>query len=126
MQTIKSSNVTCFDCDDTLVIWPKDYRVNKPGRIQFTYGDEAVFLEEHSYHTIFLKNCAKRGDFVIIWSANGHEWASQVVERLGLEHYANVVMSKPTRHVDDKESASSIAGSRIFIPHETYDGINRD
>ena len=117
----KSNNVTCFDCDDTLVIWPKDFRVDREDRISFMYGNEQVFLEEHSYHTTFLKHCHNRGDMVIVWSANGYAWAQNVVETLGLGPYVSVVMSKPTRHVDDKESATSIAGSRVFIPHEIYE-----
>lgn len=118
---IASNNVTCFDVDDTLVIWPEDFRINKPGRIKFNYGDEDVFLIEHSYHTAFFKHCANRKDCVIIWSANGYDWALQVAIKLGLEKYASFIMSKPIRHVDDKESISSVAGSRVFIPHETYE-----
>jgi hypothetical protein len=121
-QIIKSSSVTCFDCDDTLVLWPKDYKVPKEGRIEFEYGNEPVYLIPHSYHVIFLKHCFNRGDHVVIWSANGYQWATQVARKLGLMEHASQIMSKPTRHVDDKESPSSIAGSRVFIPHETYDG----
>lgn len=117
----KSNNVTCFDVDDTLVIWPKDFRIHKEDRITFMYGGEMVHLEEHSYHTIFLKHCFNRGDMVIVWSANGYSWAQNVVETLGLQNYVTVVMSKPTRHIDDKEHPSSLAGSRVFIPHETYE-----
>ena len=124
MNVINSNNVTCFDCDDTLVIWPKDFRVDKPGRISFMYGGEQVYLEEHSYHTVFLKHCFNRGDHVIVWSANGVKWAQNVVETLGLDPYVCTIMSKPTRHVDDKESVSSVAGSRVFIPHETYEKKN--
>jgi len=123
---LESNNVTCFDCDDTLVLWPKDFRVNKPGRIEFDYGDEKVYLIEHNYHSIFLKHCASRGDCVIIWSANGYKWALEVAKKLKLEAHATIIMSKPTRHVDDKESLSSIVGSRVFIPHENYEIIRHD
>jgi hypothetical protein len=123
---VQNANVTCFDCDDTLVLWPKDYNVYKEGRIEFDYGSEKVYLIPHSYHVIFLKHCFNRGDFVVVWSANGHGWASQVVEKLGLTQHFSQIMTKPTRHVDDKESLSSIVGSRVFIPHETYEIIKHD
>jgi hypothetical protein len=119
---IKSNSPSGFDCDDSLVIWPKDFRVNKPGRIEFDYGSEKVYLIPHSYHVIFLKHCFNRGDFVIIWSANGFDWAKQVVDKLGLENHYNCIMQKVVRHVDDKTSISSIVGNHIFVPHETYDG----
>lgn len=126
MRVDKSNNVTTFDCDDTLVMWPKDFRIWKPGRITFMYGGEEVYLEAHSYHVTFLKHCANRGDHVVVWSANGYAWAENIVATLGLEPFVSVVMSKPTRHVDDRESASSIVGSRVYIPHETYEGKKRD
>lgn len=116
-----NNNITCFDVDDTLAIWPKDFRINKPGRVKFLYGGENVYLEEHSFHTLFLKQCYLRGDHVIVWSANGYEWARQVVAEFKLEQHVSLVMSKPIRHVDDKEEKTSIVGPRVFIPHETYD-----
>lgn len=118
---IKNNNPTCFDVDDTLVIWPKDYSKPGPGRIEFDYGSEKVYLIPHSYHVIFLKHCFNRGDHTVVWSANGWQWALQVVEKLGLSNHYSQIMTKPVRHVDDKESISSIAGSRVFIPHETYE-----
>ena len=121
---VEQDNVTCFDVDDTLAIWPKDFRNNQPGRTEFSYGDEKVYLEEHSYHTVFLKHCFNRGDLVVVWSANGFGWAEQVVSKFGLENHVSIVMTKPTRHVDDKDGISSIVGSRVFIPHNTYEKKN--
>ena len=123
---IQNANVTCFDCDDTLILWPKDYKTPSPGRIEFEYGSEKVYLIPHSYHVIFLKHCFNRGDYVIIWSANGSDWATQVAQKLDLTEHYSQIMCKPIRHVDDKESLSSIIGSRVFIPHETYEIIKHD
>lgn len=123
---VQNSSVTCFDCDDTLVLWPKDYNKPGEGRIEFEYGSEKVYLIPHSYHVIFLKHCFNRGDHVIIWSANGYKWALQVAMKLGIQNHFSQIMCKPTRHVDDKESLSSIVGSRVFIPHETYEIIRHD
>lgn len=117
----KNNNVTCFDCDDTLVMWPKDYSKPGPGRIEFVYGGEPVFLIPHSYHVVFLKRCFERGDHTIIWSANGWSWAMQVAEKLGIANHCSQIMTKPVRHVDDKQSLSSICGSPVYIPNETYE-----
>lgn len=116
----KNNNVTCFDCDDTLVIWPKDYSEPGPGRIEFDYGSEKVYLIPHSYHIIFAKHCFNRGDHVIIWSANGWAWAEQVAQKTGLNNHYRQILTKPVRHVDDKQSLSSICGNQVFIPNETY------
>jgi len=121
MRIEKNNNPTPFDVDDTLVVWPKDFRIYKPGRIAFMYGNEEVYLEEHSYHAMFLKHCYNRGDLVIVWSANGYAWAENVVQTLGLQSHVHIIMTKPVRHVDDKESISSVVGNRVFIPHETYE-----
>lgn len=121
MNIVKNNNTTMFDVDDTLLMWPKDYSKPGPGRIEFIYGGEKVYLIPHSYHIIFLKHCFNRGDHTVIWSANGWAWALQAAEKLGLSNHYSQIMTKPIRHVDDKTSISSIAGSHIYIPNETYE-----
>lgn len=122
MQVIIKNSVTVFDVDDTLALWPKDFRINKVGRVEFEYGEEKVYLEEHSYHTMFLKHCFNRGDYVIVWSANGSAWAEKVVKAFGLDKHVDIVIQKPSRHIDDKTNISSIIGNHIFVPHEIYKG----
>ncbi len=118
MQVIERKDISAFDCDNTLVMWPDDFKINKFGRIKFTYGDEDVFLVPHSFHPVFLKNCFKRGDYIVVWSQNGFAWAKQVVEKLGLENYVDIVMNKPSRHIDDKENLEEIVGNRVYLPHK--------
>lgn len=118
MIVLEEDNITSFDVDNTLVIWPKDPNTNKEGRIHFVYGHESIFLYPHEPHIRFLKNCAIRGDFIEIWSKNGWAWAENVIKELGLEVYVNIVRSKPTRCVDDKTDLSSIVGERIFMDYD--------
>lgn len=114
MKVIRSNNITCFDCDGTLVLY-KDYRTKTPDKIEFDYGDEKFYLTPHKFHIAFLKHCYKRGDTVILWSKNGWQWAEQIGLKLGITDYVHFCMSKPTRHVDDKHNMNEIVGDRIFI-----------
>jgi hypothetical protein len=93
----------------------KDYRVKTKEKIEFDYGDEKIYLTPHKFHIMFLKHCHNRGDFVILWSKNGVSWAEQVAKKLGLTKYIDLCMSKPSRHVDDKQTINEIVGDRIFI-----------
>lgn len=112
---LKENSITSCDVDNTLVMWPDDYNQKKFDRIEFDYGSEKVYLKPHNFHVTFLKHCYNRGDFVEVWSQNGYEWAEQVVKKLGLENHVNLVRSKPTRHIDDKQKIEDIVGNRIYI-----------
>lgn len=112
---LEESNITVCDVDNTLVFWDKNYSNPGPGKIEFNYGSETVYLKPHSFHITFLKHCYNRGDYVEVWSQNGFSWAEQVVQKLGLSEHVHVVRSKPTRHIDDKEKLEDIVGNRIYI-----------
>lgn len=114
---LESNNITAFDIDETLLFWKHR---NEPGKdkVQFLYGDEKIFLKPHRKHIAFLKHCYNRGDFIIVWSKNGWQWAEQVVEKLELQDYVHVIMSKVTRAVDDKRDLSSIVGDVLYIEDE--------
>ena len=113
--TIECNNVTVFDVDNTLVFWDKDFVNESDGKLQFNYGSRLVYLKPHSFHPTFLKHCFNRGDTVIVWSQNGYAWAEQVVHKLGLENHVTYIMSKPNRHIDDKDKLEDIVGNRVYI-----------
>ncbi len=115
MQVIRSNNVVCFDCDDTLVMW-KTSRLQTRDSMYFLYGDEAVWLTPHRNHIRFLKHCYDRGNTVIVWSKNGYQWAEKIVDKLGLQEYVHIILSKPTAVVDDKDALNDIVGERIYLP----------
>lgn len=120
MVVLKAKEITAFDVDNTLLMWSEDFATKDKKKIKLQYGDQDVYLEEHLFHPTFLKHCHNRGDFIIVWSQNGYFWAEQVVKKLGLEDYVHIVMSKPSRHVDDKEELKDIVGNRIYIPQNKY------
>lgn len=118
MTKLRNDNTTTFDVDGTLIHWINfnEFHNNTPyGRFELEYGNEICYFKPYYSHIRFLKHCKQRGDFIIVWSQNGVEWAEKVVKALNLEKYVDVVMAKPTRHVDDKEDVPSIVGNRIFI-----------
>lgn len=119
MISLKNDNTTAFDVDQTLIYWIfyTEYSKNheSPDYFQLKYGQEFCFFKKHKAHIRFLKHCKERGDFIVVWSQNGAEWAEKIVKALNLQDYVDVVMAKPTRHVDDKENIPDIVGNRIFI-----------
>ena len=104
MRVNKNENHAMFDCDDTLVMWPEDCFVPKPGRLRFPCPhskDEAYYLVPHQRHINFLKAARHRGDDITVWSQAGWEWAETVVKVLGLEKEVSAVQTKPRIYVDD-------------------------
>jgi hypothetical protein len=115
---LEENDISSFDVDGTLVIWPEDDHTPGPGRIQFQYGDETVYLYPHRKCITFLKYCSDRGDFVEVWSKNKYKWANHVCEILQLKPYVDLVRSKSARHIDDKTNLNDIVGEYIFWPYE--------
>ena len=118
MIVLEENDISAFDVDGTLVIWPKNPNIQRQGTIEFLYGDEKVYLYPHLPHIRFLKNCCIRGDYVEVWSKNNFAWAKQVVEKLNLEKYVDIVRSKPSRHIDDKQSLEEIVGGRVYMEYD--------
>lgn len=117
MKHIRNDNVVCFDCDDTLAMWDKDH--NKPGKNKLAFKDPytpvTFYLKPHQVHVRLLKQFKGRGFTVVVWSKHGDRWAAEMVNRLKLTDYVDLVMSKPDKYVDDKESIADIIGTRIYF-----------
>ncbi len=96
--------MVCFDVDDTLVVW------NIPaGResetIKFDNFGFSENLLPHHEHIKLLKQFKVRGQFVIVWSQGGPQWAAEVVKKLGLADHVDMVMAKPKWIIDDLPAA---------------------
>lgn len=111
--------VTAFDIDDTLVMWEGNFNQPAPDRIEIIdpYDGAKVFLKPHKKHAAFMKKCKGRGMCVMVWSAGGVQWAKAVINALGLADYVDLVITKPSKYVDDLP-ASEILGSRIYLKNE--------
>lgn len=84
---IDSDKVVFVDVDDTLVMW------------------NGANYKPHQKHIDYVKASKKRGHRIVVWSAGGWEWASTIVESLGLTDYVDLIMSKPAWFLDDKEAS---------------------
>jgi len=101
--------VTCYDCDDTLVRWIWDENEKeelKDKLVKFDTGGtgynlQYVWLQPNDEVIENLKQNALTGGSIVVWSAGGDVWAKTVIETLKLEQYVDVIMSKPTKYVDD-------------------------
>lgn len=117
MTFINNESPVVVDCDGTLLLWSNPLTPG-PGKIELTYGGRKVFLTPHQYHIDLLKTYHSRGFLVIVWSANGSAHAKMVVERLQLEKFADIVMSKPAKYLDDKPADEWM--KRVFTGDDLY------
>lgn len=122
MKVIENEVLVAIDCDDTLVMWSEP-TVPGIGKIEFDFAMKSVYLTPHTYHCDLIKMYKLRGYHVTVWSANGYAWAEQVVARLGLEDYVDVVSSKLTKYVDDSEDPGGILGARVYCKDITKDSL---
>ncbi len=116
MKLYDQDSVICFDVDDTIVLWGDENSRPDKGKIELTnpYTGLVSYLKPHEPHIELLKQYKGRGYHIIVWSAGGALWANEVVSKLGLGKYVDIVMSKPVKYVDDK-SCESWMGSRVYI-----------
>jgi hypothetical protein len=128
MQVIENENMVCIDVDDTLVIWniPAGYEGKS---ILFNNFGYAEWLLPHEHHIKLLKQFKARGQFVVVWSQGGYQWAREVVKALKLEDYVDLVMSKPKWIIDDlpagawtKRTYLDLKGKRV--PHKDVDTVD--
>jgi predicted phosphatase len=99
MQVIKNDKILPVDIDETLI----SYVANERGDFTTDYGDEVVHLKAKRMNIALLKHHKTvRGYYVLVWSANGKEWAQKIIMALGLQQYVDIVMTKPHKYLDDK------------------------
>lgn len=125
MKVYDVDQVVCFDCDDTLVMWPENDKFaphnashTQPyeGSVAFPdpYDGSTNYLTPHQKHINLMKKYRGRGFCIIVWSAGGVKWAHSVIKTLGLEEYVDIVLTKPNRYVDDL-SCEKWMGNRVYI-----------
>lgn len=108
----KSELLVYFDVDETLVrdslLEEECFSIEHHGTVKFKVAIES--------HVALLKSYHARGYRIYVWSANGWEWAAQVIQALGLTRYVYQVQSKPLKFVDDKPAENWM--HRVFIGEE--------
>lgn len=90
-----------FDCDDTLVMWE---RSESPAAIPFNCYGREFLLVPHTKHIDKLKEHKREGFKIVVWTAGGEEWGHEVIGKLGLTEFVDVILSKPEYYYDDLPS----------------------
>lgn len=117
---VKMFKVECgptafFDCDDTLVMWDIPEGHQEADRVTIKCRDFVEHLVPNTHNIDLLIKFAKRGHYVVVWSAGGSDWAEAVVKALKLEEYVEVVTAKPTYFIDDIADPSEWMGKRGYF-----------
>lgn len=120
MQVIENENIVAIDVDGTLVA-PysrlqsySEEDEDRQIRILNPYSNTISWFIPLHQHVELLKQYKGRELFVIVWSAGGAKWAEAVVKTLELQEYVDLIMTKPSKLVDDL-SPEEIFPTRIFL-----------
>lgn len=120
MIELNYETIVLVDIDQTLVIWHKSHK--KPGKNKVLFVDpytkEKLYLTPHHVHIRLMKQYKARGFGIVVHSMAGTKWAKSVINKLKLAKYVDIVMSKATRHMDDKEDAKDIIGTRVYLNND--------
>ena len=102
------------DVDDTLVMWSIPDNWNKD-LVTVECRGHISHLAPNDHNINLLKKMAKRGHYVVVWSAGGADWAEAVVKALNLEEFVEVVTGKPTYYIDDKANPKDWIGKHGYF-----------
>lgn len=99
MKKVKTTKLTAFDVDETLVM----HDLWDPDASGCFIEIEGVRFKVHKRHVEQVKGHKARGHTVMVWSKGGADWAETVVRRLGLERHVDWVVDKPHWCYDDSQ-----------------------
>lgn len=114
MTVFEYENTLMVDVDETLITKVDPSNMNG-GFFPLAYGEDMWFFKQCPDNIALMKHHkVTRGFGIIVWSANGKEWAEKVVKHLKLEQYVDMIMTKPTKYLDDKD-VNEWMPSRIWL-----------
>lgn len=117
MKVIRNERIIFVDVDETLV-----HHEKLPGTEPINVPNTGCFRDILVYaNTPMVKILLEedyRGATIIVWSKGGYEWAEAVIKALQLEFAVDIIMSKPTAYLDDKEISEWLK-DRVWISPET-------
>ena len=121
MIKLHQGRTVCIDVDDTLILW-------EPGKFPNHSPADLITIEDHHQcfnflphyrHIEFIRKLKLQGYGIIVWSRAGGQWASKVVEKLGLEDVVDLTVGKPEFVLDDLKTQKEIIGSILYIHPDT-------
>lgn len=110
MKVNKNENRIFVDVDKTIIT---PCNRDDTGYIGFNYYGTRVFNKPMYNNIALLKAQKQRGYEVIVHSANGWEWAEEVIRVLNLKKYVDEVATKPLKYMDDIPADQWM--TRIFV-----------
>lgn len=107
----------CFDIDDTILLWNIEKYPQLPS-VFINTGTPGSYvsmreLKINNKMIDRLKEHKRIGDYIIVWTSGGKEWADEVVHTLNLKDFVDVTMGKPDKYYDD-------------LPHDEFMPYQRD
>lgn len=134
---VEAGQIAYFDVDHTLIIWemdPKEYSplkgsddygieklLNKqPESLKIAFDGKEFSIRPIWTHVSQLVQQSLKGVKIVVWSAGGVDWAEAIVNRLGLNDFVDVVITKPHFFYDDS-NPEGFMGKHFFF---AWDEIN--
>jgi len=121
MLITKNENIRPVDIDGTLVIHTKE-KIKAADRVSVVdpLTGNIINLRINRPMVRLLKEESHRGNYILVWSRGGYEWARNVIQALDLVEYVDQIMSKPLVYVDDTPVTKWLK-DRVYIgPDEAY------
>lgn len=120
MNYLKQSRTVMIDIDDTILLWnPEEYPHVESDLITIEEDGHQFKFLAHKKHIEFIRKLKLQGYGIVFWSAGGNEWAQRIVNKLGIQELADVIMSKPEFALDDLLDATKIIKSVVWIDPTT-------
>jgi len=108
------------DVDDTIVMHEDPIGIPFKERISVVdpLGGAEIRVRLNNPMIRLVKEEFARGSYIIVWSRGGFQWASNVIDALGLKEHVHQIMSKPEAYFDDKPVESWLT-QRVYLKPET-------
>lgn len=113
MLVINNENTVFIDIDETLVMHNES---NKDLYVTCPYSFIVEELTVHSDHVKQLIKNKARGYYIVVWSHAGHKWAEAVIKAMGLSDCVDLIITKPSKIIDDNEPNQFLA-NRVYLPY---------
>lgn len=105
------------DCDDTLIEWTMPSEDQKE-TVQITCEGITDTYRYNSNNIEYLKQMARRGHRVVVWTQAGASWADAIVKALNLQQYVFACLTKPCYYMDDIKDPKRWCGKYRYSDFE--------
>lgn len=93
-----SQKVVVVDMDDTIVM--HDLSEYQP-RETISYGPGDIVVSPNQKNINLLVKLYKLDYTIVAWSRTGSDWARAVCQKLDIDKYVSLYMTKPMFYIDD-------------------------